>query len=79
MAFIGFCGFRCVFLDSWARVRGSVAGCGGRVVPLIFHCFEKSKPGGFNLARNPGVMSWLVDLAGLDRLADRLTGMDWKI
>ena len=27
----------------------------------------------------PGLMSWLVDPAGLDWLADWLIGMDWKI
>ena len=57
------------FLDSWARVLAGLwqrmAACGGRVLPLIITYDLRIEAWKLQSSR-PGLMSWLVDLDGLD-------------
>ena len=57
-------------LDGFLRFLGQgagrpVVGCGGRVLPLIYY-FSRRIEVWKLLSSMPGLMSWLVDLAGLD-------------
>ena len=77
------------FLGSWARMSEqpvpacarlcrAVPAFGGGVLSIIISYALRSEAWKLQSSR-PGLMSWLVDPAGLDWLADWLIGMDWKI
>ena len=77
------------FLSCWARMSEQpvpacvalwqpVPGCGRLVLSLRISYALRIEAWKLQSSR-PGLMSWLVDPAGLDCLADWLIGMDWKI
>ena len=95
LIFIDFHRFLYIFMDfhRFRRIPGPecFASCGGlwRAVAACGGQWRRSPPQYILLAwrikawkfqsSSPGLMSWLVDPAGLDWFTDWLSGMDWKI